>query len=328
MADNSVRENQRDESRQPQASHALLLHQGDGSCVDVLRAFLPSESESAAVLAVVTPETYELIRTAFDRFAAFADMSELGRNPARVIPVIRQFVETYGYGRRVVVVTEQWWDERRLARYTELARNEALTNLAFGGRDVELVCLYDTRRVPPELVEDAKRTHPLVVDAAGIRANPRFVDSHEMLERTSARFDPAPGGAESFVVESGHLAELRASVEERGYRAGLSSERVEDLVLAANEVATNVVSHGEGRGLLRLWTEDAWLVCEVNDGGHVDDPFAGTRTPPAEGTSGRGLWMVNQLCDFVELRSGRGGTSVRLRFARPAAAMWASPVGI
>ncbi|HET7522523.1 MAG TPA: anti-sigma factor RsbA family regulatory protein [Acidimicrobiales bacterium] len=326
MADPSVRENERDSSRPSQADHALLLHQGDGSCVDGLRAMLPPQSESAAVLAVVTPETYELIGSAFDRFAAFADMSELGRNPARVIPVIRQFVETHGRGRRVVVVTEQWWDERQLARRAELARNEALTNLAFGGKDVDLVCLYDTRQVNPELVADAKRTHPLLVDADGIRPNPWFVDPHEMLEQTSAPFDPAPSAAETFAVEAGHLAELRASVGERGHRAGLSSERVEDLVLAANEVATNVVSHGEGRGRLRLWTEDAWLVCEVTDRGHVEDPFVGTRNPPTEGTSGRGLWMVNQLCDFVEMRSAPGGTSVRLRFARPASAVSVSPV--
>ena len=75
-----------------------------------------------------------------------------------------------------------------------------------------------------------------------------------------------------------------------------------------------------------MWTEEGWLVCEVTDGGCVDDPFIGTRTPPVDDTSGRGLWMVNQLCDLVELRSGRSGTAVRLRFARPGSAMSASPV--
>ena len=28
---------------------------------------------------------------------------------------------------------------------------------------------------------------------------------------------------------------------------------------------------------------------------------------------GQGLWVVNQVCDLVELRSGRTGTTVRLQ---------------
>lgn len=321
MAERTDRRNGGVANRYSQARHALLLHQGDGSCLDGLRAALPAVSEVGAVLAVVTPETHAFIGDALGRFAAFADVTALGRNPARVIPAIRHFVETYGRDRRVVVVTEQWWDERRMAERAELARHEALTNLAFGGNDIEVVCLYDTRHVKPEIVEDAKRTHPLLADGDGGRPNPWFVDPREVLEGASAPFEPAPRGAETFEVDAGHLSELRACLESRANAAGLAPDRVEDLVLAANELATNVVRHGDGRGSLRLWTEEGWLVCEVTDGGCVEDPFIGTRSPPVDETSGRGLWMVNQLCDLVELRSGRSGTAVRLRFARPDPAM-------
>jgi len=291
-----------------------------------LRSVLPAAPDAGAVLAVVTPETYELIGTTLGRFAAFADVTALGRNPARVIPAIRQFVETHGCDRRVVVVTEQWWDEREMAERAELERHEALTNLAFGANDVDLVCLYDTRRVKPEIVEDAKRTHPLLADDAGVRPNPWFVDPHELLERASASFEPAPSSAESFEVDAGHLSGLRNRIEERANAAGLRPDRVEDLVLAANELATNVVRHGDGRGSLQMWTDDGWLVCEVRDDGCVDDPLVGTRTPPVDDTSGRGLWIVNQLCDLVEFRSGPSGTAVRMRFARPGSAISASAV--
>lgn len=325
MAEQSDRRMKGEAKRQSQSCHALLLHQGDGSCLEGLRSALPSASEVGAVLAVVTPATHDLIGATLGRFAAFADVTALGRNPARVIPAIRQFVETYGRDRRVVVVTEQWWDQREMAERAELARHEALANLAFGGNDVDLVCLYDTRRVKREIVEDAKRTHPLLADAAGVRPNPWYADPREVLETVSAPLDPAPRGAETFEVDAGHLSELRGRIEERANAAGLRPDRVEDLVLAANELATNVVRHGDGHGSLQMWTEDGWLVCEVADGGCVDDPFAGTRSPPADHTSGRGLWMVNQLCDLVELRSGRSGTAVRLRFARPGSAVSPSP---
>ena len=328
MAHPTERESELVASRQAQARahHALLLHHGDGSCLEGLRAVLPRSAEIGGVLAVVTPETYDLIRGTLGRFAAFADVTGLGRNPARVIPAIRSFVEDHARDRRVVVLTEQWWDERKPAERTELARHEALTNLAFGLNEVDVVCLYDTRRVKPEVVADAKRTHPLLADESGLRPNPWFVDPHEVLEQVSDPLGPAPSGAETHEIGPGKLSELRASVEANGHRAGLPPEKVEDLVLAANEVLTNVVSHGEGHGWLNMWTEGPWLVCEVTDRGQVEDPFIGTRSPPVDETGGRGLWMVNQLCDLVELRSGRSGTAVRLRFARPEPAASAAPV--
>jgi hypothetical protein len=40
--------------------------------------------------------------------------------------------------------------------------------------------------------------------------------------------------------------------------------------------------------------------------------LAGRHQPGDEAAKGRGLWMVNQLCDLVQLRSGRQGTQVRI----------------
>ena len=45
-------------------------------------------------------------------------------------------------------------------------------------------------------------------------------------------------------------------------------------------------------------------MCEVRD--------AGRERPAIDRDGGRGLWMVNQLCDLVELRSGDMGTVVRI----------------
>ena len=85
-----------------------------------------------------------------------------------------------------------------------------------------------------------------------------------------------------------------------------------ELVLAVNEVVTNCLIHGPGGGVLRAWTGAGEVVCEVADGGAIDDPLVGRRLPPPDAEGRRGLWMVNQLCDLVELRSGAGGTRVRL----------------
>jgi anti-sigma regulatory factor (Ser/Thr protein kinase) len=86
-------------------------------------------------------------------------------------------------------------------------------------------------------------------------------------------------------------------------------------VLAVHELATNSVRHGGGRGTCRLWRDGAALVCEVSDRGWITDPQAGRRRPAADQPGGRGLWLVHQLCDAVELRTSPSGTVVRVRMS-------------
>jgi anti-sigma regulatory factor (Ser/Thr protein kinase) len=77
-------------------------------------------------------------------------------------------------------------------------------------------------------------------------------------------------------------------------------------------VLTNSIRHGGGGGTLRIWQEDDRLVCEIEDRGRLSDPLADRRRPDPEQPNGRGLWMANQLCDLVQLRSPAHGTIVRL----------------
>jgi anti-sigma regulatory factor (Ser/Thr protein kinase) len=92
----------------------------------------------------------------------------------------------------------------------------------------------------------------------------------------------------------------------------LDPTRTEDFVLAANEIATNSVRYGGGRGVLRIWDEDDALVCEIRDAGLIDLPLAGRERPQPGQTSGFGLWLANHLCDLVQVRSDPAGTVVRL----------------
>jgi anti-sigma regulatory factor (Ser/Thr protein kinase) len=94
-------------------------------------------------------------------------------------------------------------------------------------------------------------------------------------------------------------------------RAGFVPQRTQDLVLAVNELAGNSTRHGSGRGVLRVWREDEMLVCEVRDRGRIADPLAGRQRPDHESEGGWGLWIVNQVCDLVQVRSGSDGTVVR-----------------
>ena len=94
--------------------------------------------------------------------------------------------------------------------------------------------------------------------------------------------------------------------------AGFAGARAADLVLAVDELATNTLRYTRGEGVVRIWREDATLLVEVADDGHIADPLAGRDCPPATDLGGRGLYLVNQLCDLVQLRSSPEGSVVRL----------------
>jgi anti-sigma regulatory factor (Ser/Thr protein kinase) len=88
---------------------------------------------------------------------------------------------------------------------------------------------------------------------------------------------------------------------------------VGDLVIAVGELAANTLTHTSGPGTLTLWVAESEIICQVNDTGNITDLLAGRlkRDPAAAGGS-RGLWVVQQVCDLVQIRTSAAGTAIRL----------------
>jgi anti-sigma regulatory factor (Ser/Thr protein kinase) len=110
------------------------------------------------------------------------------------------------------------------------------------------------------------------------------------------------------------LAATRHAVARHAARAGLAGQRLEDFVLAVNEILTNAVRHADGGGTLRLWCIGGRLLCEVTDsGGGIPADLIDVQPPPiALAPGGRGLWIARQLCDELTVATGPAGTAVRL----------------
>ena len=53
------------------------------------------------------------------------------------------------------------------------------------------------------------------------------------------------------------------------------------------------------------------------DAGRIADPLAGRQRPTSGQSGGHGLWLCNQICDLVQLRTFATGSVVRLH-TRPA----------
>jgi serine/threonine-protein kinase RsbW len=108
------------------------------------------------------------------------------------------------------------------------------------------------------------------------------------------------------------LAEVRAFVRATATDLGLSEFRADLLTLAVSELATNTLQHTAAGGRVSLRVEPGRLVCDVIDQGPVRR--FGRPMPAAQEVRGRGLAIVERVCDQVGIESENGSTLVRLTF--------------
>jgi anti-sigma regulatory factor (Ser/Thr protein kinase) len=272
--------------------------------------------------AAIPPARIDLVRDALGADAArvqFADMTEMGHNPAWIIPRVRAFAGEHD-GRRVRYVGEPIWGSRSPAELREATRHEALINVAFADADADILCPYDTTGLPAAIIDDAMRTHPLLLSDGVHEASPMYTVPFRIPSSCSLPL-PAPPHDAMFHTYRRDLSEVRALVLKHARDAGLTDSRANDLVLAVSEVAANTLRHTQSEGTLTIWHDPDEIVCEIHDEGTITDPLAGRRRPAPDAQGGHGLWLVHQVCDLVELRSDQRGTTIRMHMAvrpRPA----------
>jgi anti-sigma regulatory factor (Ser/Thr protein kinase) len=247
----------------------------------------------------------------------FADMPSLGRNPACIIPAWRDFVADHlAEGRPMRGIGEPIWPERSAAEVVECQRHEWLLNLAFADAPSWwLLCPYDAQRLAPEVLAAAHMTHPHIADHGCTYGSDAYRDPRVTGDPFALPLPPPAEEPERLVFTLDELPLIRLLVSRLAAEAGLDDARTGDLLIAVNEVATNSVRHAGGRGAISLWREGDLLLCEVRDGGVLEDPLAGRERPPSSWTEGRGLWIANQLCDLAQIRSFAEGNVVRLHMS-------------
>ena len=304
--------------------HDVLFYAGVDGFVDRISAFIRDAlAVGEPILVVVSGEKIDRLRRELGGEpdgVRFADMMQVGRNPARIIPAWRDFVSEHATsGRGFRGIGEPLWEARSADELVECARHEALLNLAFVGAPAWwLACPYDTESLSSAVLAEAARNHPWVMDGGERRVSETYRGLGDVA-RPFADPLPEPGGRARefrFGSDAESLAALRLRVREAAAAFGLDPARTGDLVLVVNEVATNSVRHGGGAGTLRIWEEDTSVICEISDSGQILDPLAGRRKPPADRGSGFGLWLANELCDLVQIRSFPSGSVVRLHVRR------------
>lgn len=302
--------------------HEALFYAGEAEFVDATASFIHDGlAAGEPTLVAVVPPKIDVLKSPMGPSAdgvLFADMAEIGRNPARIIPIWREFVDRHAEkGRSVRGIGEPIWAARTPEELVESQRHESLLNLALAGDPAWILCPYDTASLGRSVLDEAEKSHPFVRHGGVAEGSSTCLNQDEWAAPFDKPLSQTPEDASSTIVEEGDLSRMRAMVFGQAVRTGLKRSKADDLVIAVNEVATNSIRHGGGRGTLKLWNDGSSIVCEVRDEARIDKPMIGRERPSAGQEGGFGLWLVNQLCDLVQIRTFEDGSVVRMHMRLP-----------
>jgi anti-sigma regulatory factor (Ser/Thr protein kinase) len=305
--------------------HEAFLYSGDDELLAGAAAFAQGALvHDEPMLVVLAAAKIDRLRTVLGDDACrirFEDVSALGRNPARLIPVWQEFLDDNGGGQKPLRgIGEPVAPGVGGPDLDEREHHEALANFAFAEAPAFwALCPYDTSRLDREVVARACDNHLVLRENGDARPSSDYRDTitPDGNGWWGPPLSPAPPGAAAMAYSLPQLHQLRGFVGAKALHLGLVGERVDDLVLAVNELASNSIRYADGRGTFRIWDDEGTIVCQVEDVGHITDPLAGRRSPRTFGDTSRGLWVVNQLCDLVQIRSSCQGTVIRLHMYGP-----------
>ncbi|MBX6355357.1 MAG: ATP-binding protein [Micromonosporaceae bacterium] len=133
---------------------------------------------------------------------------------------------------------------------------------------------------------------------------PAPVDGRSRRSAAEARLEQA--------FDEGTLYRLRSAVAAHAAALGAGARQSDDLLVIAGELASNAIRWGGGAGQLRLWRDGQAILCRVTDSGPglADPDGQGRQPPPVSVPNGRGLWIIRQLADRLDIRTGSAGTTI------------------
>jgi anti-sigma regulatory factor (Ser/Thr protein kinase) len=293
-------------------THSAFLYDSLDTYVGFLVPFICEGLERDEAVAMVAPAAHiKPVRARLGRDAAavrFRATEEWAVRPVRTIGVWSQVLRTTSAAGRpsTRIIHEIDVDDQN----PSWVRAESAVNAALDGQNAHLLCPYPDG---PQ-AEIARRTHKIFYSDRW-----HLSDDYEppsiLLSEVAEPVFPATGDPIVVAPLGDSVADLRAHLRNRATaEEWLPPDRVEVLVLALSELASNGIRHGGAERELRVWLNPSALVCEVADNGpHPPGPLAGYLPPVPGVVGGMGLWLVGQICDALSVRTENGVT--RARFA-------------
>ncbi|MGH3506890.1 MAG: anti-sigma factor RsbA family regulatory protein [Nocardioidaceae bacterium] len=296
-------------------SHIALLYRGTRDFVSAVSDFVREGLEAdERVMVIAAEEKFALLRTELGDDAdavVFEDARSAYRPQARSTLTTLDFVNETD--RRARVVAERTDGDPTCVEIADYERIEAAANVVYSGHPISLLCPYDAAALPESQQVSCLQTHPSILEDRTIRPNSWFMNPRTYIANSTSVPEPPPSATGLTCDSPGDLAGARSFIELHAGRAGFPGEQGADLAVAASELLTNALIHGDPPRRLYTYVEGPALVFHVHDGGSgPPDPLAGYGPPVELGTTGRGLWMARQLCDSIDVSHDLTGTHARL----------------
>jgi hypothetical protein len=274
------------------------------------------------VLAITTPANLELISAALGARGGDVDYAEsafFGRRPPQRVAALYRYWRNHAprgsSGSGVVrILAEPVWAGRSAREVAAWTRMESALNVVLAPTAISMICPYDARLLGPDIVSGALRTHPARIAGARLSPSADFIDPVEFTRScdTGPLAGP-PADAAAFPFD-GDLRGLRRFIAGRAAAYGVTGDRADILVLAVSEVGAYLKNRGPGPAAVRTWEQPGAVVCDFRQPGlSISDPFLGLRPARLEPGDGDGLWLANQICDWLEIRSGADGGTIQLQ---------------
>jgi anti-sigma regulatory factor (Ser/Thr protein kinase) len=189
---------------------------------------------------------------------------------------------------------------------------EAILNRAFAHHPVSIMCVYDSRLTPAEVLAQVGQAHPSVLGES-LEPNAGFHAPEDIMRSLVPEPQALPELHALPLNGGGGAAELRDQLVAAMHAANVAPEAARDLLQAAGEVAVNARRHAGGLRGVRAGRVGEHFVCELSDAGPgLDDPMAGHVPPRPDGGGGVGLWVARQVTRRLEVLPRDPGTTVRL----------------
>ncbi len=305
--------------------HSACIYDSDQQYLDTAVPFLADGlALGEPVLAVTTPANLELLNTALGTRSSEFDYAEsafFGRRPPQRVAAFYRYWKGHHAAReggpgngRVRVLAEPVWAGRSAREITAWARMEAALNVALAPTTISMICPYDARTLDPDIITDALCTHPVQVTGSDPSPSPRYVDPAAFARSCDNSPLPEPPPTADAFDFDGDLRGLRRFITDCAAAHGVVGDRADLLVLAVSEVGAYLKSRWPSSAAVRAWEQPGAVVCDFRQpAGRITDPFLGLRPAELVVGDGDGLWLTNQICDWMEIRSGADGCAIQLQ---------------
>lgn len=262
------------------------------------------------VIVALTPDKFALVRDALGLDAervSFIDASRHYRRPANTLAEYRRRLdeELSRPGVDLVRVIGEVGFGPTDEASDDWKRYESAINQAFADYPVWVVCGYDTRALPEELIAGALHTHPVVSNGDHRGPSGDYIDTDQLVNvplrrETGSSIDGGEFLARLTIAGERELADATRVVAGVARAGGLSAVAVGDVTVAVGELVRDGLRRGEGQTSVQVVRDQASWHCDVTAPGSEED---------------LGLLIARLVSERVEVAAGDEGQTVRMTFS-------------